>query len=451
MSFSSLSNDRYFQKSGVLERSLDLVGLWEKWCGEGLAALLESGGPPNEAARWSILAGFPSEEVLESQGALWYWKNGERGPLGGSLEDWMNSQAPSSDSYLPFPWCLREAWFGVWGYEWGQPDTEKDPGPPTAHFFKPARVIAIDRLTREYFLMGDGPFEVVERGSAPETFRSWGLRAGIEREKYEGMVRKAQVYIAQGDIYQANLAHPFEACWEGQPSGLYRLIRELNPGPFMGIFKGRGCTIVSSSPERLILGRGDLLETKPIAGTRPRDLDEVRDLQLREELRTNPKERAEHLMLVDLARNDLGRVSRFGTVEVNRFSEVEAYSKVQHLVSTVRAQKKEEVTFSQVLHSLFPGGTITGCPKVRCMEIIRELEGRPRGYYTGSLGYFGPGPIFDLNILIRTFTLFEDGTLEFLAGAGVVADSDPGREYQETLYKVQALAKALGADWEVGP
>jgi anthranilate synthase component 1 len=149
-------------------------------------------------------------------------------------------------------------------------------------------------------------------------------------------------------------------------------------------------------------------------------------------------------MLVDLARNDLGRVSRYGTVEVKRFAEVEKYAKVQHLVSTVQSQRKGTATLSAILRSLFPGGTITGCPKIRCMEIIRELENRPRGFYTGSMGYLAPGPCFDLNILIRSFTLFRDGWLDFYAGAGIVADSDPQKEYRETLYKVEALAQALG-------
>jgi anthranilate synthase component 1 len=152
-------------------------------------------------------------------------------------------------------------------------------------------------------------------------------------------------------------------------------------------------------------------------------------------------------MLVDLARNDLGKIARYGTVEVSRYADVESYSKVHHLVSRVKARRKSSISVAEVLKSLFPGGTITGCPKIRCMEIIEELEARPRGFYTGSMGYVAPGPCFDFNILIRSFTLLSNGILDFYAGAGIVADSDPEREYMETLHKVEALAQALGTSF----
>jgi anthranilate/para-aminobenzoate synthase component I len=427
-----------------------MVSLWDEWSQAGPAVLLESGGESLEGTRWSILAGFPVAEVREIHEGFQQGLGGEWKVCAEPFEVWMDSQTPSMNRFQPFPWCLADAWFGALSYEWGRSGRFL-PKTPLLHFFKPGRVLALDRSTREFFLMGQEPFELPVEDRAPEGFKAWDLRAGLTQHGYEEKVRSAQDYIAQGDIYQANIAQPFEARWEGGPSGLYRLIRELNPGPFMGAFRGDGFTLVSSSPERLVLGRGDRLETKPIAGTRPRGNTETQDLQLREELRINPKEKAEHLMLVDLARNDLGRVSCYGTVEVTRFAEVERYAKVQHLVSTVISKRAEDATFSKILRSLFPGGTITGCPKVRCMEIIEELEERPRGFYTGSLGYFAPGPVFDMNILIRTFTLFPDGRLEFLAGAGIVADSHPAREYQETLYKVQALAQALGVTWEVAP
>ncbi|HJT23142.1 MAG TPA: anthranilate synthase component I family protein, partial [bacterium] len=271
-----------------------------------------------------------------------------------------------------------------------------------------------------------------------------GLRALSSMTQYETRVKRVQEYISQGDVYQANIAQAFQARWEGSAGTLYRILREMNPGPFMGSFQGNGFTVVSSSPERLAAGQGDWLETRPIAGTRPRGKDDPEDLRLRQELKTNAKEQAEHLMLVDLARNDLGRVSRYGTVEVERYAEIESYARVHHLVSTVRSQRRPDALLSEILKSLFPGGTITGCPKIRCMEIIDEVEQRPRGFYTGSMGYLAPGPCFDFNILIRSFTLFSNGLMEFQAGAGIVADSDPRREYLETLYKVEALAQALG-------
>ena len=311
---------------------------------------------------------------------------------------------------------------------------------------------AFNRQTKESFFFGNEIRNTLDMPASPrEPFKIQDLKALSNLAQYEAGVRRAQEYIAQGDIYQANLAQAFQAQWAGGAGTLYRFLREMNPGPFMGVFQGDGFTVVSSSPERLVAGRGDWLETRPIAGTRPRGKDGQSDLRMRVELKTNAKEQAEHLMLVDLARNDLGRVSRYGTVEVERYAEIESYARVHHLVSTVISQRRETAPFSKVLKSLFPGGTITGCPKIRCMEIIDELEARPRGFYTGSMGYLAPGPCFDFNILIRSFSLFSNGTLEFQAGAGIVADSDPEREYLETLYKVEALAQALGTSLVSNP
>jgi anthranilate/para-aminobenzoate synthase component I len=293
------------------------------------------------------------------------------------------------------------------------------------------------------FQFGDG-IDLNENYEMSQPFNVGPVEARVSAVQYETMVRQAQDYIGAGDIYQANLAQSFQASWQGSTASLYRLLREMNPGPFMGLFRGPNFTVVSSSPERLVAGRGDWLEARPIAGTRPRGSNELDDLQLKADLQTNAKEQAEHLMLVDLCRNDLGRVSDYGTMEVKRYADVESYSRVHHLVSTVQGRKKKDVHLSEVVKALFPAGTITGCPKIRCMEIIRELEKHPRGFYTGSMGYVGPGPFFDFNILIRSFTLWDEGVLDFYAGAGIVADSDPGREYLETLYKVEALAQALG-------
>jgi len=264
-------------------------------------------------------------------------------------------------------------------------------------------------------------------------------------------VREALGYIQAGDIYQANLSQAFQSRWTAQPSDLYAILREMNPGPFMALLKGRDFTILSSSPERLLSCRGDLLEAKPIAGTRPRKKDPEEDLRIQWELKNNPKEQSEHLMLVDLLRNDLGKVARYGTVEVEKYAEVESYARVHHLVSTVKAIRHPRAGAGDIFSGLFPGGTITGCPKTRCMQIIEELEEGPRGFYTGSLGYVGPGPVMDFNILIRTFTLLAQGLLDFHAGAGIVAESNPSQEYLETLHKVEALALSLGTSLLVDP
>lgn len=457
------------QSTGVSEKVPDLIALWEQWSTEGAAVLLESAGSPDEANQWLILAGAPESEVFEKDGQTW-WKDssGER-PANFDFWEFANRVAHSQSNFRPLPFCLASAWFGVMSYDFGKSfnlkhfhregennakekkASEKRHGnssgsiPPDFHFFKPSRVVAFNRQTKETFHFGRGSDVFPEKLPEPRRpFKVQGLKGLSNAADYESMVRRAQDYIAQGDIYQANLSQGFQAQWEGSTGTLYRILRELNPGPFMGLFKAEDFTVVSSSPERLVAGKGDWLETRPIAGTRPRGKGNLEDLQLRVELETHPKEQAEHLMLVDLARNDLGRVSRYGTVEVERYAGVESYARVHHLVSTVRSQKRSDAGISDILMSLFPGGTITGCPKLRCMEIIEELEGCPRGFYTGSMGYLTPGPCFDFNILIRSFTLFGDGLLEFKAGAGIVADSDPAREYMETLYKVEALAQALG-------
>jgi len=448
------------KRQGTQEKALDWVSLWEEWVEDGPAVLLESSGPVSDANRWVILAGKPTMEYYESQGQGWVKDPQGVKKVSFDFWDFADKIGRLQENFLPFPFNLSKAWFGSLSYEhaYNNPFLSRTSSRPFLsdvpdfYFFKPSSLIAFNRGTKEIYYFGNEdtrrePKETTTKAA----FEVRTIKAECTFERYEVMVRRAKNYILQGDIYQANLAQAFRAQWKGSAANLYRTLRELNPGPFMGLLKGRNFTLVSSSPERLAAGQGNWLESRPIAGTRPRGKDETQDLQLRVELQTNAKEQAEHLMLVDLARNDLGRVSRYGTVEVKRYAEVEPYSKVQHLVSTVQSQRRESAKLSEVLQSVFPGGTITGCPKIRCMEIIRELEGSPRGYYTGSMGYLAPGPCFDLNILIRTFTLFSNGSLEFHAGAGIVADSDPQKEYMETLYKVEALAQSLGTSFLSAP
>jgi anthranilate/para-aminobenzoate synthase component I len=444
------------QAGAIPAKSMDLASLWEKWSEDGSAVFLESAGPLGEANQWLILAGAPEIEFYEHQGNAWIKDSAGTRPAGFDLWEFLDRIGSVQTPCSSFSSCLPLAWFGTLSYDFGKRNSLKkshlenlemdDVKPvPDFYFFKPSRLITYNRKTKEAFVGGlEIPGEIKSADPPKAPFEARNLKCLTNFSQYESKVKRAQEYIAKGDIYQANLAQCFQAEWKGSAANLYRLLRELNPGPFMGLFKNEEFTVVSSSPERLVAGRGDWLETRPIAGTRPRGKDGEEDLRWRVELKTNLKEQAEHLMLVDLARNDLGRVSRYGTVEVERYAEIEPYAHVQHLVSTVRSQKKRSATIAEVLKSLFPGGTITGCPKTRCMEIIQELEGRPRGFYTGSMGYVAPGPCFDFNILIRSFTLFPNGLLEFQAGAGIVADSDPEREYLETLYKVEALAQALG-------
>ena len=256
------------------------------------------------------------------------------------------------------------------------------------------------------------------------------------------MVRRAKEYITAGEIYQANLSQRFSAPLAEEPWVLYRRLMEINPSPFAAYADFGPFQIISASPERLLRVQGDRAETRPIAGTRPKGKTAVETARLRRELLLNEKERAEHLMLVDLERNDLGRVCRYDTVEVDDLMGLEEYSHVIHIVSNVRGRLRQGTGFRDLAAALFPGGTISGCPKIRCLEVIDELEPVRRNFYTGSLGYLSYTGDMDLNILIRTAVAVE-GQVYMQAGAGIVADSDPGREYEETLHKAQALLEAV--------
>ena len=225
---------------------------------------------------------------------------------------------------------------------------------------------------------------------------------------------------------------------------MHARLREANPAPFAGLFAGDGWAVVSSSPERLVSVRGDAVETRPIAGTRPRSPGDDEAARIRE-LVGHPKERAEHVMLIDLERNDLGRVCLPGTVEVDELMTVESYAHVHHIVSNVRGRLLPGATPGAVLRAVFPGGTITGCPKVRCMQIIAALEGQGRGAYTGAFGWLNRDGDMDFNILIRSAAL-EGATLRFRTGAGIVIDSVPQRELDETRAKARGLLRALGVD-----
>nr|WP_233523378.1 aminodeoxychorismate synthase component I [Dyella solisilvae] len=265
-----------------------------------------------------------------------------------------------------------------------------------------------------------------------------------EPAKFLDGVGRIHEHLHAGNIFQVNLSRAWHAHYavSPRPAQLYAALRQANPAPFAGLLQQPAWAVVSSSPERLVEVRDGLAQTRPIAGTRPRTPGDD-ELARIHELSTHPKERAEHVMLIDLERNDLGRVCVPGTVEVNELMVVESYAHVHHIVSNVRGRLRADVTPGQVIAATFPGGTITGCPKVRCMEIIAALEDAPRGAYTGALGYLDRNGDLDLNILIRTFTLSgQDVTLR--AGAGIVADSEAGKELEETRAKARGLLRALG-------
>lgn len=271
------------------------------------------------------------------------------------------------------------------------------------------------------------------------------LEGHFTREEYMQAVQKVIDYIYAGDIFQANLSQRFSVGFQGDPWVLYCKLREINPAPFAAYLNFGQFKVVCASPERFLKVKGGKVETRPIKGTRPRGKTPEQDKMLREELWYSEKDRAELMMIVDLERNDLGRVCRVGSVRVPELVRLEEYATVFHLVSTVEGELPEDKDVVDLLKAAFPGGSITGAPKIRAMEIIEELEPVRRGIYTGSIGYIGFDGCADLNIVIRTI-IIKENKLYFQVGGGITADSDPAAEYEETLDKARAMMRALGLD-----
>lgn len=302
---------------------------------------------------------------------------------------------------------------------------------------RPGADIAAERRRWDALWAEPEPDSVPFAARHPET--------NVDAAGYAEWVRRAQAHIAAGDIYQANLAIRFDAEASGDPFSCYERLRALNPGPFNGYLNFGDWQIVCGSPERLVVQRGTRVMSRPIAGTRRRGRTAADDQAMADELLLHPKERAEHVMLVDLVRNDLGRVCTPGTVQVDELMTIESYSHVHHIVSNVVGDLAPDRTWRAVVASLFPGGTITGAPKIRSMQIIAGLEAGPRGIYTGALGYFADSGDFDLNIAIRT-AVVHGGRVRWHAGAGIVADSIPEREFAECGHKARALQVAMGLE-----
>ncbi|MDI6815562.1 MAG: aminodeoxychorismate synthase component I [Actinomycetota bacterium] len=269
------------------------------------------------------------------------------------------------------------------------------------------------------------------------------LTSNITKEQYRQIIERAQSYIAEGDIFQVNLAQRFQADLRIEHYHLYEKLRACNPAPFAAFLGYRDFSILSSSPERFMLVDDGYVETRPIKGTRPRFTDEQEDARAADELSRSEKDSAEHVMIVDVKRNDLGRVCEFGSVQVPELMVVESYKAVHHLVSTVVGQLRPEVSALDLVRAGFPGGSITGAPKIRAMEIIEELEPCRRNIYTGAIGYLSTNHKMDTNIAIRTIVAIDDRAYLHVGG-GIVADSNAESEYQETLDKGQALFNALG-------
>ncbi len=428
--------------------------------------LLESAAD-GALARFSILCAAPSA-------ALWLNADGRIGtsgvePVAGgffdNLDAWTRAvrappRPPAELARLPF----RGGWIVYVGYEAAAElerklELPRSSAPLTAFALRVAHFAVYDLATHQVLAVSEipdatahadlvGDLERHERNPLPSLD---GAPVGItafeeeDPERFLERVRRAQAHIAAGDVYQANLSRRWRlrASPASSPAHVYAALRRANPAPFAASVQFRGMTILSSSPERLLQVIGRDVSTRPIAGTRPRTGSADQDRRDTAELVAHPKERAEHVMLIDLERNDLGRVCEAGSVTVDEYMVTETYAHVHHIVSNVRGRLRAGATAVDALRALFPGGTITGCPKIRCMQLIAELEGEGRGAYTGSLGWLGTDGDADFNILIRTLTV-NGVDIELRAGAGIVADSVPERELEETRAKARGLLRAFG-------
>lgn len=285
-----------------------------------------------------------------------------------------------------------------------------------------------------------GPIPVSPQAEPP--VKKIVLSSNIKRIDFEAAVERAKEFVRSGDIIQVVLSQRFSGELTVEPLDIYRVLRTLNPSPYMFFLRMDDTLVVGASPEVMVRKEGDKVELRPIAGTRPRGATVEEDLQLEQELLADPKERAEHVMLVDLGRNDLGRVCKTGTVKVSELMTVERYSHVMHIVSNVQGEIDGDMDAFDLVRATFPAGTLSGAPKVRAMEIIDELEPSRREIYGGAVGYFSFAGNMDLAIAIRTLVI-KDGKIHLQAGAGIVADSDPASEYQETVNKAMAVVKAI--------
>ena len=399
---------------------------------------------------WDILCAFPEQKIVQYQG--------QPGSFLDQLDQaWRAEQSAGSAeakaNWLPF----HGGWFVYLGYEILHEIESSVPlRAPQSDFplgFA-ARVPAAVLLDREHdttYIFAESSHlklldlmqhDIAHAGPVDAQAISVTNLKEDDPAQYLIGVERIQRYIQAGDVFQVNLARRWAGDLHGDAISLYHALTQNNPAPFGGLADLGAAQIISSSPERLVRTRHGVIETRPIAGTHPRSSDPAQDVQLKAQLLSTAKERAEHIMLVDLERNDLGRICKPGSVVVPALLDVVTYAHVHHLESTVRGELRPDVTPGEVIRALFPGGTITGCPKVRCMQIIRELEQAPRLAYTGSMGYLNHDGSLDLNILIRSFML-QANQLQFWAGAGIVADSVAAHELNETRVKAKGLLRAL--------
>lgn len=438
---------------------------------DSIATLLESPYPTPQdypyLSRYSICAGNPRKIAEEYQ--LWTPEVGNifdflqqlltREKVKNSVLFANNSEKENIQNSLPKSLPFQGGWLGWLGYDTAWeieqlPHLKTDKlSFPVAYWYEPDCFAVLDHQEQILWLAASdstkldclesqlvkaylSEFSVLSSDVSNLTFET-------NQQQYEAMVSQAKFHIQQGDIFQANLSLRFHVQTSLESWSVYRKLQQINPSPFASYWRTSWGSIVSCSPERLVKLEGKQAQTRPIAGTRSRGKSLIEENYLQHELKSNLKEQAEHIMLVDLERNDLGRVCEWGSVKVDELLTIERYSHVIHLVSNVSGILKQNYNAVDLIRALFPGGTITGCPKVRCMDIIEILEPVRRSLFYGSCGYLDQSGNLDLNILIRTLIFTNSNTVLGQVGAGIVADSDPTKEWQESLQKAQAQLSAL--------
>ncbi len=404
---------------------LELLSLASRYADLPGTCLFYSGGTFDSAQK-SFLCLFPKKKVVASNEDPW--------------------NLPLTFSGKPYP-----EWTGYFSYEMGAFSDYDVTIPhqigtlPYAVFYQPSVVVEVDHRTGAVKVHGDESFSISDLDQELPCRKSPSLHCiqkGEEKRQYLDKVLAAQDLIRQGEIYQVNLSQEFIYSGQSDPFQLFATVARTNPAPFMAYLRLDEHAVISSSPERFLQKRGDMLESRPIKGTAKRGKTPEQDRKNIKALLSSPKEKAELLMITDLIRNDLGRVSLPGSVNTEKVWHLESYTNVHHMLSLVRSLCHPEWSPLEIVRACFPGGSITGCPKLRAMEVINQLEQRPRGIYTGAIGYFNGLGDFDFNIAIRTMLWNNEGISVQLGGA-VVSDSIPECEYEETLDKGESLFHSL--------
>ena len=460
----------------IRELSADLetpISLYMKLRGDGASFLLESVEGGERIARYSFIGVQPRAEYILLDGQIEIKdSNGTRTIQYDKDPTYFLQQEMNRFKFNPQAGVPRfiGGLVGYLGYEavrFFEPTLKskmKRGAIPDGIYMLADTIIAFDHARRSLSLIAnvlDGDVEAANRKldeiearihqplpqASKYSVQASKTRSNMKQGYFEDMVRDAKEKIAAGDIFQVVLSQRFTRETNVEPFDVYRSVRRLNPSPYMfffdfGIVDNEPFFLVGSSPEMFVRLEGRTASLRPIAGTRPRGTDAIADAALAEELLADPKERAEHVMLVDLGRNDLGRVCEYGTIKVSDFFTIEKYSHVMHIVSHVEGTLKPELTAFDLVRAAFPAGTVSGAPKVRALEIIAELEPDARGAYAGTVGYFGFDGNMDTCLAIRTM-VGRGNTFTVQAGAGIVADSNPTTEYQETVNKASAMLKAI--------